>query len=360
MNNKNIKFTIEDKRTKCEEVKFENSCKLYDYQDDAVKDMLTEDNGVLVAPPGAGKTIMGLEIIARLNQPALILAHKKQIYDQWIERIEGFLNIPKREIGQICGNKKTVGKRITVAMLQTLSNIENFSELGLGGIGLALVDKCHHIPAKTFRSVITRLNPYYFYGLTATPKRKHNDEKLIYIYLGKILHTVNKNFASQNKAEKEKSEKNLSTKIIIKNTEIDVPFKVKVDNFQMLSKIITFDSNRNKLIVDDVAKEAALGNKCLILTERKEHVETLSYYLKGGHEIITLTGDLTDKQKKERLKQVEAGHFQILIATGQLLGEGTDLPSLSCLFLVYLFLRGQTHSIYRPHSARTKFQWHNL
>ena len=247
------------------------------------------------------------------------------------------MNIPKREISQICSNKKVVGDKITVAMLQTMANAENFvKDLGLDKIGLVLVDECHHIPAKTFRKVITKLNPYYLYGFTATPKRKNNDEKLIYIYLGKILHTIS-NFTNQAKDDKFKLEKSIETKVIIKNTEIDVPFKVKIDNFQVLSKIIIFDPNRNKLIIDDIKKEADSGNKCLILTERKEHVEVLSYYLKGGYEIIILTGELNEKQKNEKLKQIEAGNFQIIIATGQLIGEGTDFPNLNCLFLVYPF-----------------------
>ena len=338
LDDKNIKFTIDDKRKKCEEILVENSCTLYDYQQEAVKDILDEDNGVLVAPPGAGKTIMGIDIIAKLKQPTLILVHKKQIYSQWLQRIENFTIIPKKEIGQICSNKKTVGKKITVAMLQTLVNADDFvKDLGLDNIGLVLVDECHHIPAKTFRKVITKLNPYYLYGFTATPKRKNNDEKLIYIFLGKILHTVSNNFGSQIKNKEAEPENNTITELVIKNTEIEVPFKVKIDNFQILSKIITFDSNRNQLIIDDIIKEASNGNKCLILTERKEHVEVLSYYLKGQYEIITLTGDLTEKQKSEKLKQIESGNFQILIATGQLIGEGTDFPSLNCLFLVYPF-----------------------
>jgi superfamily II DNA or RNA helicase len=337
LNENDIKFTIEDKRKKCDKISFENSCELYDYQTEAVKEMLGEDNGVLVAPPGAGKTIMGIEMIAKLKQPALILVHKKQIYDQWIERIESFLNIPKREIGQICSNKKTVEKKITVAMLQTLSNIENpTKELGLDNIGLALVDECHHIPAKTFRKVITKLNPYYLYGLTATPKRKHNDEKLIYIFLGKILHEVSKDYSVEQETEGA-NPITPETKLIIRNTEIDMPFKVKTDNFQILSKVIIFDSNRNQMIASDVIKEVQGSNKCLILTERKEHVEILNHYFKGSHEVTTLTGDLSEKQRQEKLKQVESGNFQILIATGQMIGEGTDFPSLNRLFLVFPF-----------------------
>lgn len=266
------------------------------------------------------------------------MVHKKQIFDQWIDRIQNFLNIPKREIGQLCSGKKTIGNKITVAMMQTLSKIDDLKKFASeNNFGLILVDECHHIPAKTFRNIITNFNPYYLYGLTATPKRKHNDEKLIFIYLGEILHTIDhdstftetQNFASLPQKP--------TTKIIIKNTDIEVPFKVKIDDFQVLSKIIVFDSNRNTQISNDIKTEADKGLKCLVLTERKQHVEILNYYLKGKYETITLTGDLTDKQKKNKIKQIQAGHFQILLATGQLIGEGTDFHNLDCLFLVYPF-----------------------
>lgn len=104
-----------------------------------------------------------------------------------------------------------------------------------------------------------------------------------------------------------------------------------------MTQILTFDSNRNQLIIEDIINEANNGSKCLVLTERKEHVEILSYYLKGQHEIITLTGDLSEKQKNEKIKQIKSGNFQILIATGQLVGEGADFPNLNSLFLVYPF-----------------------
>ncbi|HLF13918.1 MAG TPA: DEAD/DEAH box helicase family protein, partial [Bacteroidota bacterium] len=56
---------------------------------------LAHDQGVIVAPAGSGKTIVGLELIARRHLPALILVHRKQIFDQWVERIQEFLGIPK-------------------------------------------------------------------------------------------------------------------------------------------------------------------------------------------------------------------------------------------------------------------------
>jgi superfamily II DNA or RNA helicase len=334
----NLEFDINNQRLKLEDIKFENNIKLFPYQTEAIDKIINNDSGVLVAPPGSGKTIIGLDIIAKQKQPALILVHKKQIFNQWLERIEGFLNIPKREIGQYAANKKKLGKKITVAMVQTLNNIENQNEL-VGKFGLILVDECHHMPARMFRNVITKFNPYYLYGLTATPKRKNNDTNLIFIYLGNIIHTIPAMFGKTDTIERNdritKPRNNLE--VIIKETNLALPFKMRTDNIQTLYKIITFDTQRNQQIIDDIKNEAGHNRRCLVLTERKEHVEVLNYYLKREYETITMTGDLTYKQRKIKVKQIQSGHFKILIATGQLIGEGTDFNNLDCLFLAYPF-----------------------
>jgi len=278
LSEQDVAFEIVDERTKLKNIKFETNHKLFEHQEKAVKEMLEAENGLLVAPPGSGKTIMGIDIIAKMKQPTLILVHKKQIFNQWVERVEGFLNIPKKDIGQFVAAKKKIGKKVTVAMVQTLNRLENLNDL-TDKFGLVIVDECHHMPAKMFRNIITKLNPYYLYGFTATPERKNNDEKLIYIYLGEVLHTIE---ASYNQPKNEKSK----TEVIIRETNLEIPFKVKVDNFQTLYKIISFDSERNKGIIEDIKKEADKGLKCLVLTERKEHVEVLGHYLKKDYEII--------------------------------------------------------------------------
>lgn len=331
LNDQNIKFEIVDERSKSKPIKFETSHKLFNYQEEAVKEIIALENGLLVSPPGSGKTIIGIDIVAKLKQPTLILVHKKQIFDQWLERIEGFLNIPNREIGQYVSSKKKIGKKITVAMVQTLSRMENLEELK-DKFGLVIIDECHHMPAKMFRNVITKLNPFYLYGLTATPERKNNDGNLISIYLGEVLHKIENDFRVDEKGLKQDT-----PKVIINETNLEIPFKVKTDNFQMLSKIIVFDSNRNRQIVEDIRKEASSGKKCLVLTERKDHIEVLSCYLKKEFEVIELSGDLTEKKRREKIKQIKDGNFQILLATGQLIGEGTDFKSLESLFLVFPF-----------------------
>jgi superfamily II DNA/RNA helicase len=163
--------------------------------------------------------------------------------------------------------------------------------------------------------------------LTATPFRKYNDGKLIFIHLGEVI------------AEIKSSE--ISTipqaKIIIRNTELDVPFNSKTDKFETLSKILVHDSARNKLILEDVINELKAGKRVVILTERKEHIDSLYQYLKQSFETITLSGKDSESSRSSKWKILKDGNYQVLITTGQFFGEGTDLQNANCLFLVYPF-----------------------
>src|SRR3989338_5663617 len=307
LNENNIDFVIENSLNKLSDIDIKSEFQLFDYQKEALEYFTNQNQGILVAPPGSGKTIMGLALITNKLQPALIITHRKQIYNQWLDRIEDFLKIPKREIGQYVSAKKTIKSSVTVAMIQTLAKAPDLKAVA-SQFGLVLVDECHHMPARTFRDVITQFFPRYLYGLTATPTRKNNDEKLIFVYLGDVLHTVPNDYNQQTTTPPK-------LKLIIQETNLSVPFSIGVAQFPVLSKILTFDSSRNQMIVEDILKEAKSGKKCLVLTERKDHAEALGLYLKKDFEVITLTGTLVPSKRREKEKQVAGGHFQILIAT---------------------------------------------
>ncbi len=126
-------------------------------------------------------------------------------------------------------------------------------------------------------------------------------------------------------------------KIIIRNTELDVPYTSMTDKFETLSKILVHDSARNKLILEDVKVEINKGKKVVIITERKEHIDSLYQYLKQSYEAITLSGEDSGINRNSKWKILKAGNYQALITTGQFFGEGTDLQNANCLFLAYPF-----------------------
>jgi superfamily II DNA or RNA helicase len=244
--------------------------------------------------------------------------------EQWQERVQAFLGIPKHEIGIIGKGKAKIGKQITIATIQSLPKQMEQIQTHFGTI---LVDECHHIPAETFRNTIDKLETFYLYGLTTTPFRKNNDDKLIFAFLGEIISEI-----APSEIENFKY-----AQILVRNTELDIPFNSKTDNFETLSKILIHDSQRNKLILNDIKGELSKGKRIAIITERKEHIDTLYLFLKQSYEVVTLSGDDSESNRKSKWQTLRQGNFQALITTGQYFGEGSDLSNINSLFLVYPF-----------------------
>ncbi|MCZ8023198.1 MAG: DEAD/DEAH box helicase [Cyclobacteriaceae bacterium] len=325
----NLDYEFIDNRSRANPIVFSFHAQLKPYQISVINTVSKKDIGVIVAPPGSGKTVIALKIIADRQQPTLIIVHRKQLADQWLERIETFLGIPKHQIGKIGQGKNKPSKQITVATIQSLTKeLQKPEHYELvNSFGTIILDECHHIPSETFRTTLSKFNTYYLYGLTATPFRKYNDGKIIFIHLGEIISEIKPADIPDSK----------QPKVIIRNTELDVPFNSKTDRFETLSKILAHDSSRNKLVLKDIRRELDSGNKSIIITERKEHIETLNQYLKQFYETITLSGEDSESDRKLKWRTIKEGNYQALITTGQFFGEGTDIQDVHCLFLVYPF-----------------------
>ena len=318
-------YQLADQRTKLPEVEYEQKGQRYDYQQPALAITDKKEMGVIVAPPGSGKTIVGLSIIAQKKQPALIIVHRRQLLDQWIQRIQSYLGIPKYKIGRITKGQVDIGEHITVAMIQSLGNAEVMNKIAKA-FGIIIIDECHHLPSDTYKAVLQQLHTYYLYGLTATPIRKNKDDKMIFAQIGEVIHEI---------AVPKNHDNNNGLFINIRDTDLDIPFNAATDNFETLSDILVHDTARNSLIADDIRTEINNGKSIMVLTERKAHIEILNHFLKQDCETITLSGDDTEASRKAKMTQIENGRFQVLITTGQFMGEGIDIGVLDCLFLVY-------------------------
>lgn len=324
-----IDYKFADERTKMPPIVFVSNIKLKPHQQEAFEATTKKDFGVIVAPPGSGKTVLGLSIIASKTRPALIIVHRKQLADQWMERIETFLGIQKKDIGKVSAGKAKVGRCITVAMVQSLNKIIDSQEGAAlqKAFGTILIDECHHVPAESYRNTISKLHSFYLYGLTATPFRKYNDGKLIFIHIGDVISEV----------KSSQIENQPRARIIVRNTGLAVPFNYKTDKFETLSKILVHDSLRNKQIIEDVIAELNERKKVVIISERKDHIDTLNQYLKQFYETVALSGEDSEPSRNTKWRLLKDGHFQVLITTGQYFGEGTDLSNISTVFLVYPF-----------------------
>ena len=172
------------------QVSFDSKIVLRTYQEPAVEKALRAKSGIIQAPCGSGKTIIGLEIIARARQPALWLVHTKDLMEQALDRIEEYLQIPKDEIGIIGDGKQVIGENITVGMIQSLERKLDIQLVNK--FGLVILDEAHHAPARTFSQVMGAFPARYRFGLTATPYRRDGMHPLMYYTIGYTIHKISR------------------------------------------------------------------------------------------------------------------------------------------------------------------------
>ncbi len=320
-----IQYEIEDRRRNLPRVNFTFQGKLRPFQQVAVDGMLAKDFGTLNSATGSGKTIMALYMVAQRRQPTLIIVHTQDLASQWTQRIETFLGIAAEEVGMIGGGKKVVGKEITIALVQSLYKCAE--EVG-EQIGFLVVDECHRCPSRTFTEAVTGFDARYMLGLSATPWRRDKLSKLIFWHLGDVHHEVDKNHLV-------KAGEVLPAEIITRNTSFK-PYHDPVHEYSKMLSELTADTERNILIVSDVARETERDvGICLVLSDRKAHCENLRALLKYRYKIDSelLTGDLSMDERQNVIERLNQSKANVVIATGQLVGEGFDCRNLSTLFL---------------------------
>ncbi len=306
--------------------------KLRDNQMDAVNVLLKYDMGVLKAVPGFGKTVIGIYIISKLKVSTLIIVPSKQIQEQWLDRIQEFLEVPETKLKKdrfVCkfnGSSKRMNGNIDIAIAASLANIENL-EGNLKDYGLVLVDECHHAASNTFTYCLRHIRAKYIYGLSATPKRKDGLDKIMHMFCGPIRYETSKS-----------QMQNTYTFQQILIPRITTFSTLKEVSYAELCNELINDSARNYLIIKDIMNELQESRKLIVLSERKEHLNVLYEMLKYvSHNVYILTGDMKAKDRESIIQMLNGLDDEdqfIILATSKLLGEGFDLPALKTLFLV--------------------------
>lgn len=91
------------------------------------------------------------------------------------------------------------------------------------------------------------------------------------------------------------------------------------------------------MVAADIIEQVNLQHKTLVLSERKEHLKVLELYLKGKCETLVFTGDDSAASRTIKMKQIQDGRFQVLMATGQIFGEGMHIEDIEVLVLAFPF-----------------------
>ena len=320
-----IEHRIDDRRRSLPPVDFTFRGELRPFQKTAVEQMLARDFGTLSSPTGSGKTVMALSMVARRRQPALIIVHTKELAAQWIERIGTYLGIPPAECGLIAGGRMKIGPKMTVALVQSLYKCaEEASE----HIGFVVADECHRCPSRTFTEAVASFDAKFMLGLSATPWRRDNLSRLIFWHLGDVHHEVDK-------ADLVAAGEVLPAEVVVRATRFK-PYHDPVSEYSRMLSELTADTERNLLIAQDVAREVRESRGIsLVLSDRRVHCENLQallrYRFKTDAELMI--GDMPIHERQAVVERLNAGLARVVIATGQLIGEGFDCRNLTTLFL---------------------------
>lgn len=319
-----MKANVVDYRYPGDDIEVSFYGKLTSQQAEVVKILLENDYGTLSATTGFGKTVVATAIIAERKVSTLIIVHRTQLLNQWVNRLSTYLNIPSDEIGQIGGGKNKITGKVDVTTIQSLNYRGNLKSF-VTQYGQVIVDECHIISAVTFENVLKKLRPKYVLGLTATPKRKDGLHPIITMQCGSIRYTVD---------AKSQAKIHPYRHLLIKKVTNFITKKTMIhDIYEELAK----DPKRNLQIFDDVLRSLEDGRSPIILTERLEHLEIMVNQFKGfAKNIIVLSGNMKKKDQKRELKRLAAissNEERLVIATGKYIGEGFDDPRLDTLFL---------------------------
>ena len=340
----NIAAEIDDQRTpgKLLQVKFTGS--LRENQQEAVTNLLKFDCGILSAATAFGKTVACMNIIAERKVSTLILLESSALIEQWENAVSRFLVIDeplpeyvtpsgktrrrKSHVGLIQGAKDTSTGIIDIAMAGSLKKKGIFHQRLLE-YGLILVDECHHSASDTIRDILMHVKARYVYGVTATPIRKDGLEKVNYMLLGSVRHQ----YSSKQRAQ----DQGFQHFVIPRFTRAVSPHTRDGNHVNDDYEVIRNHALRNEQIIKDVRQCIENGRTPVVLSRYKDHADYLYQNVKdNANHVFLLTGDLSKKEQKElrqNLESVPDHESIILIATGQLIGEGFDFPRLDTLIM---------------------------
>jgi superfamily II DNA or RNA helicase len=323
-----IDVEVRDERTAGRQIDVSFQGELRPEQQDAVERVLGYDQGILSAPTAFGKTVVGACLIAKRAVNTLILVHRRQLMDQWRERLAAFLSLPVEHIGQFGGGKAKSTGFIDVAVIQGLQRkgaVEDF----VADYGHVIVDECHHLSAVTFERVLREVKAKYVLGLTATPTRKDGHQPIIYMQCGPIRFHLS--------AKKAAESSPLQHKVFPRITDFSWNCSDNETAIQDIYAALIVSQERNELIVRDLEQALSGGRSPLVLTSRTEHLEYLAGRMRGlCPHIFILRGGRSTKQRTQladSLAAVPRDQPRVILATGSYLGEGFDDARLDTLLL---------------------------
>jgi superfamily II DNA or RNA helicase len=328
-----VKATLTDQRFGRIPIDVQFNGVLRTEQQNAANALLKHETGVLAASTAFGKTVVAAFLIAQHQVNTLVVVHRRQLLDQWVQALSQFLGLEPKEIGQIGGGKHKVTGKVDVAMVQSLYQKGTVNDM-VGEYGHLIVDECHHISAVSFEQVVRQSKAKFVTGLSATVARKDGHHPIIFMQCGPVRYRV----SDRSQAEL----RPFAHKVVIHPTNFRMPIHLQDLTMQPIQDVyamLSTDAERNQHIIEDVVAAVQAKRTPVVLTERREHLDTLAHLLSQriqSSRVFVMAGGMGKKQRQQllaKIANIPKDEPRVIVATGQYLDEGFDDERLDTLFL---------------------------
>ncbi len=272
-----VRTAIRDERHTGNRFDFNFQGELRPDQELAAEAMLTHDTGVLAATTAFGKTVVAAWLIAQRGVSTLVLVHRRQLLDQWIERLSTFLDMPARSIGRIGGGRTRPTGVLDVGVIQSLVR-GGVVDDRVADYGHLIIDECHHVSAHSFEQVARQAKARFVLGLSATVARKDGHHPIIFMQCGPVRHRVN--------ARAQAAARPFEHLVLVQPTEFQPSCSTDSDKrveFQFLYQELIDDELRTRRICEQVIESVRSGRSPLVLTERNDHLDRLEQGARGEY-----------------------------------------------------------------------------
>jgi superfamily II DNA or RNA helicase len=329
------KINITDNRCLKSTVSFATRPLLRDYQQSALPPSIAEEQGMLIAPAGSGKTEIGMALIAEIQQPTLWLTHTTDLLEQATRRAKAALGISGKQLGAYGSGKRQLGTHLTVATVQTLAKMTEAQLTEFGkNFGMVIVDEAHRAAAgietmKSFERVLSYMPAYYRFGLTASEHRSDGLMETVYHIIGPKFHEIFREAIPEY--------------LIVPSVQFIYTGwtwsydQSKYDRlpFSLMLSEMSEDARRNELLVRNIL-QYGVGHMNLILGDTLAGLQLLRNEvaeIAGDHRCVFIHGGTPKKERTKAVADMRHGKKQFMFATYALAKEGLDIPCLDRLFL---------------------------
>lgn len=278
--------------------------------------------GTIVLPCGAGKTIVGMEIMSLLKTNTLIVTTNITAVHQWIDELIDKTDLDASQIAEYTGENKTI-KPVTVATYQILTWRPNkngpyphFSLFKQNNWGLVIYDEVHMIPAPVFR-VAAELQAVRRVGLTATLVREDGCEGNVFSLVGPKRYDVPWKELEKAKwiAKAECIEVRLG---LPENKEIEYAVAANREKHRIASE----NPLKNKIVQELVEKFK--DDKILIIGQFLTHLEIIAKLLN----VPIITGKTKNSERDIIYDDFRSGKIRVLVVS-KVANFAIDLPDAS-------------------------------